>query len=188
MIIDFDIIGVIICFAIWCVAISFLFFIKKMNRFYILIFTLTYAYLCMVVEKTQFPIYCLPGMEQTVFQDMQLVPLISLTSEDIETSVLNVFMTIPFGFMLQFIKKCTWKKTLQISACFGISIELCQLVVALIVGTTHRVVDINDVIFNTFGGMIGFGVFFVFKKIVFRYLNKEDAIYRYLMLSENTEK
>lgn len=49
-------------------------------------------------------------------------------------------------------------------------------------------VDINDVIFNTFGGMIGFGVFFVFKKIVFRYLNKEDAIYRYLMLSENTEK
>ena len=171
MIIDFDVIGVIICFAIWCIAISFLFFKKKKDKLYLLFFTLTYAYLCMVVEKTQFPIYCLPGMKQTVFQDMQLVPFINLSGEDIETSVLNVFMTMPFGFLLQFIKKCTWKKTLVISACFGISIELCQFIVALVVGTTHRVVDINDVIFNTIGGMIGFGFFLAFKKVIFHFLN-----------------
>lgn len=187
MIIDFDIIGVITCFVVWCVTISFLLFVKKVNKLYALFFTLMYVYLCMVIERTQFPIYCLPGMKQTVFQDMQLVPFINLTSEDIETSFLNVFMTIPFGFLLQFIKRCTWKKTLLISACFGISIELCQFVIALAMGTTHRVVDINDVIFNALGGVIGFGVFFAFKQIVFRFLNKEDVIYRYLMSKENTE-
>ena len=71
MIIDFDIIGVITCFVIWCVTISFLLFVKKVNKLYALFFTLMYVYLCMVIERTQFPIYCLPGMKQ-IYKEMYM--------------------------------------------------------------------------------------------------------------------
>jgi glycopeptide antibiotics resistance protein len=93
---------------------------------------------------------------------MNLIPLITLTSQDLETSLLNILLLIPFGFGLPFVTNFRMKKTVVIGTLFSIFIEFMQLITGLIANITFRVADINDVIFNTVGVAIGYILFIGF--------------------------
>jgi glycopeptide antibiotics resistance protein len=54
----------------------------------------------------------------------------------------------------------------------SIMLELLQMITALWAGFTFRIVDINDVIFNTFGVAIGYMLFIWFMYIVRFILDK----------------
>ena len=62
-------------------------------------------------------------------------------------------MFIPFGYLVPFIWKDYQKlfKTIVLSFSFSLLIELSQLI-------TTRAVDINDLIANTLGGIIGYTI------------------------------
>lgn len=82
-----------------------------------------------------------------------LIPFHDGISKD---DLLNVTMTIPFGFLLPFVKKkVIWKTALIAGAILGTIIELLQLILAAIQGFSFRYVDVADVICNTVGTMIG---------------------------------
>lgn len=102
--------------------------------------------------------------------NLNLVPLIHLTKDDFETSILNVLMTIPFGFGLPFITKSTLTKIAIVGLLLGIIIESLQGIIGLLNGFSFRVVDINDLIFNFIGTLIGYSLFklfsFLFKLII----------------------
>jgi glycopeptide antibiotics resistance protein len=102
---------------------------------------------------------------QTVGKDMNLIPFITLTPQDLKTSLLNILLLIPFGFGLPFITNYRMKKTVVVGALFSIVIEFMQLITGFMAKITFRIADINDVIFNAVGVAIGYVLFVGFVRI-----------------------
>lgn len=74
----------------------------------------------------------------------------------------NILLTIPFGFGVNFIARIKPRHILGLAAGVGAALELIQLAVSLIFRTSFRVVDINDLLLNALGVLIGYGVFRIF--------------------------
>jgi glycopeptide antibiotics resistance protein len=102
----------------------------------------------------------------TAGKSINLIPLATLTLADLKTSLLNILLMVPFGFGLPFITNLRMKRVIVAGALFSIGIELLQLITGLIAQMTFRVTDINDVLFNTIGVVIGYTLFvgFVYSK------------------------
>src|SRR5438132_1110680 len=85
--------------------------LKKKSRVYLIFFTIFYVYIIKVLDYTLFQFqsllllkYFMPNLilnGQT--ENINLIPLIALTSQDLKTSLLNILLLIPFGFGLPFI-------------------------------------------------------------------------------------
>lgn len=143
--------------------------LKRKSLVYLLFFTIFYIYLYKVLDYTllQFqsllllqhflPNLMLNGVEAG--RTVNLVPLATLTLEDVKTSLLNIPMMIPFGFGLPFITNFRMRKIVVAGLLLSIAIELLQLITGLLANTTFRVADINDLIYNTVGVAIGYMLF-----------------------------
>lgn len=69
----------------------------------------------------------------------------------------NIVLLIPIGFIAPFVyQKMTWRTSLVLAVASGLAIELLQVV--LHVG----IFDIDDVLLNALGVILGYGVFKVF--------------------------
>lgn len=74
----------------------------------------------------------------------------------------NVLLGIPFGFLVPFVLRVSLSRVLVAGLCFSLSIEALQwLATRLMVAFPSRAVDINDVILNTLGVLIGIAAFAV---------------------------
>jgi len=98
-------------------------------------------------------------------KSVNLIPLATLTLEDVKTSLLNFLLMIPFGFGLPFITNLRFKKVVVAGLLLSIVIEFLQLVTGIMANLTFRVADINDVIFNTVGVASGYALFVAFVRI-----------------------
>lgn len=74
--------------------------------------------------------------------------------------VMNVLAFIPIGFLLGTFKGLKWWQVLLIGLCFSILIELLQLVLK------RGLTEIDDVVHNGVGCMIGYWVFIGSRKVV----------------------
>ncbi len=73
------------------------------------------------------------------------------------TVIFNIFMTIPFGMYLRYYFKCDFKKTLIISFILSLFFELTQASgLYHIYPYPYRVFDVDDLIMNILGGVIGY--------------------------------
>ena len=84
---------------------------------------------------------------------------------------LNIFLFIPFGLFLPVLWRefFSFRNTLLLSLGFTVFIELSQLF-------CNRITDVNDIITNTFGALIGFCICRIFTKSfpkLFRYKFKK---------------
>jgi vanZ/RDD domain protein len=69
----------------------------------------------------------------------------------------NVLMLIPFGVYLRYYFKCSFKKTLLLTAMLSLFFELTQFSgLYFIYPGPYRLADIDDIIQNTAGGCIGY--------------------------------
>lgn len=69
----------------------------------------------------------------------------------------NVLMLIPFGIYLRYYFKCSFKKTILYTALLSLAFELIQLSgLFFIYSGPYRLCDIDDIIQNTLGGIIGY--------------------------------
>jgi glycopeptide antibiotics resistance protein len=166
---------VLVFVLIWLGITAFLRLKKKKSLVYLLFFTIFYVYIVKVLDYTLFqfqsllllkhfmPDLMLSGQEAG--KNMNLIPLITLTLEDLKTSLLNILMLIPFGFGLPIITNFRMRKIVVIGTLFSIVIEFLQLITGLLAKITFRIADINDVIFNTVGVAIGYILFVGFVRI-----------------------
>jgi glycopeptide antibiotics resistance protein len=171
----FDLLTILLFSLIWIGIVTFLRLKKKKSLVYLIFFTIFYAYIAKVLDYTLFQFqslvllkYFMPNLilnGQTVGESINLIPLITLTAQDLETSLLNILLLIPFGFGLPFITNFRMKKIVVIGALFSIVIEFLQLITGFLAKITFRVADINDVIFNTVGVAIGYILFVGFVHI-----------------------
>lgn len=73
--------------------------------------------------------------------------------------VFNILLTVPFGVYMRYYFKCSWKKTLLLTFCLTLSFECIQLSALFgIYPRPYRLFDVDDLINNTLGGMLGYAL------------------------------
>lgn len=82
----------------------------------------------------------------------------------------NILMFIPLGFLLPLVFKSlsSFKKNFQVIFFFSLSIEFIQYFIG-------RSSDIDDLILNTLGGMVGYTIYFIVFKL-FSLKDKEELV------------
>ena len=91
------------------------------------------------------------------------------------TTMFNLFLTMPFGMYLRYYFRCGWKRTLVYSLLLSLFFELTQLSgLYFIYSGSYRLFDVDDLIVNTCGSMIGF----VLARIAMRFLPSREELDR----------
>lgn len=180
-----DFLTVLLCVVIWYGALIFLRLKKQKSFVYLMFFTIFYIYIIKVLDYTLFQFqsllllkYFMPGLMLngvTAERSLNLIPLITLTLKDLKTTLLNILLLVPFGFGLPFITNLRMKNVVMRGLFFSIGIELLQLITGLVAKTTFRIVDINDVLFNTLGVVIGYILFIGFVRVFRRVVINEKS-------------
>ena len=134
--------------------------ILNINRFHSTKQTLLYYVFASYLSA----VYLFVGMPTLQFirfeLSLTLIPFLPMIS-DIKNTILNIILFVPLGFMLPFL----WKKynslrpTLMFGFGMSLAIELLQIL-------TYRSTDINDLIANTCGALLGFSFFKAVSRII----------------------
>lgn len=133
--------------------------------------TLLYIYLSFVLYFTLMPvIISLPFILNHPYDLMNMIPFVDVIrgrGDFIRQILLNVIMTVPFGFLFPMTRTPAvgFGKTVFYCFLMSLSIELLQ---PLING--FRSADITDLITNTIGGMVGYALYIAFNPISSRVL------------------
>jgi len=97
----------------------------------------------------------------------------ALTEPSFYVVIFNIFMTIPFGMYLRYYYKCSFKKTVFYTFMLSLFFELTQVTgLYFIYPNPYRLCDIDDLILNTTGGIIGYYLMGMFT----RYLPSREKI------------
>ena len=71
----------------------------------------------------------------------------------------NLLLGVPWGLLLPFVAPVAgWRAMVRYGATFATAIELLQLAISLLYGFAYRVIDINDVLLNFAGAMLGYAL------------------------------
>ncbi len=164
-IMDFLILGVI----------YFAFFFKRWrtkSKDKFLVFNLLYLYICLVLFVTlmpfRLPISGIMGTNNLFLQTINWIPfrdLVQNYGNALREVVLNVIMMMPFGFLVPLVKKRNVFCIAAWAFAFSLSIETMQLLYIWAGSRGSRVFDVTDLITNTFGGIIGYALYLVFRPI-----------------------
>lgn len=145
---------------------------------YLFFYSIFYIYLLFVFRYTQFPIYLqTPDALIMAYDGMfrnNLIFIPSLYEMTSTPGILNTIMFIPFGFGIGFLLKMSIKRTLLLGLSFSFIIELLQFLNMIITRFSLRTVNINDLINNTIGALIGYLLFCAFIKLFKILVNKFD--------------
>lgn len=141
---------------------------KIRGRDVLLVNTLMYIYLSFVLYFTLMPITAsIPFILNHPYQPMNMVPFIDISlrrGDFFRQVILNIIMTVPFGFLFPLTGNRTGKFGRTILFCFAMSLGI-ELLQPLING--FRSSDITDIITNVFGGIIGYVCYLVFRPVTF---------------------
>lgn len=74
----------------------------------------------------------------------------------------NTLLTVPFGFGLPFLARVTPRRMLWAALAIGLATESGQLLVTLLIRNPYRAIDVNDVLLNGLGVLVGYGLFRLF--------------------------
>lgn len=145
----------------------------KRSLSYLLCLTVFSFYLLLALDKIFFPLqvsgYYVDFMRQQPFlYFVNLIPFYfgpyGTLESAFSTLMLNVLLTMPFGFGINFLARIRAKAFLWIAPAVGLSIEGMQLFISLL-GYAYRIIDINDVLMNALGVWIGYGLFRLFARL-----------------------
>ena len=163
----------LIDFAALALLYAFVFFRKwkLKGKDVLLVNTLMYIYFSFVLYFTLMPVITsLPFILNHPYKPMNLVPFIDVSMGRGDFSrqvILNIIMTMPFGFLLPLTQNKTARLGRTVFFCFMMSLGI--EILPLIDGC--RSSDITDIITNVTGGMLGYAFHIIFKPVTFRILD-----------------
>lgn len=152
---------------------------RRIHRFSFWFIGIFEAYILFIIKVGILPIRFIANNELreliqvTQFEKyFQLIPfntIIKIYENGININmqlVGNVLLFFPMPiFIAFFMKNIKYYKILLISFCTTICLETIQLIINIIIRYPARIFDIDDVILNVFGIILGIIVFIVIKKI-----------------------
>ena len=156
MLIDFDWTTVLFCTIIYILLCVFLYRVVKKQKIYFVFSGIMFVYFVTVIKYTLFPIPVLEALQTDSYYKIQYIPFVDGIQM---TDVWNVIMTIPFGIGVPFIvdKVKDMRGVCIAGLLFGIIVESIQYMEMLLTkGSAMRVIDINDIICNFIGAVLGF--------------------------------
>lgn len=153
----------------FALALLYIFFLfgkwKTKGKDVLLADTLMYIYLSFVLYFTLMPIITsLPFVLNHPYKPMNLVPFIDVSAgrgDFLRQIILNIIMTVPFGFLFPLTRKRTAKFGKTVLLCF-----LMSLGIEILQPFFNRSSDITDLITNVIGGMLGYCIYVVFKPLI----------------------
>ena len=90
-----------------------------------------------------------------------------LKKPSIYIALFNIVLTIPFGMYLRYYFKCSLKKTFFLSFLLSLFFELTQLSgLYFIYPRPYRLFDVDDLLLNTLGGILGYLIMGIFKRFL----------------------
>ena len=132
----------------------------------LLVNTLMYIYLSFVLYFTLMPIITsIPFVLNHPYKPMNMEPFIDVSlgrGDFFRQVVLNIIMTMPFGFLFPLTRNKTAKFCRTIFFCF-----LMSLGIEILQPFFNRSSDVTDLITNMIGGIIGYGFYVIFKPVTF---------------------
>ena len=149
--------------------------VTKQIRSKKILISLFILYMTVVVSITIFPIIIDSDLMPINDSSIILVPFSTITNllenATLWTIVLqiigNIIMTIPYGIFIPFmVKKKRWYNYLVYTLIFPLAIELTQLIICVSTNSFYRTVDIDDVILNSIGIIIGYGIYKILPKFI----------------------
>lgn len=150
------------------IALYFLVFYRRWkgkSKDVLLINTLLYIYLIFVLYFTLMPIITsLPFIFDHPYVPMNLTPFVDVSygrGDFIRQIILNIIMTVPFGFLLPLARKVNFIKTVLFTFLLSFSIEILQPLIS-----SSRSSDITDIITNVLGGAIGYLIYLALRPLV----------------------
>ncbi|MFE4570434.1 VanZ family protein [Paenibacillus chitinolyticus] len=141
----------------------------KHNRslLYLVLYVIFYIYIVNVLRYTLFPVPLFVGEHSEFRLSYDLNPTGFIRWDDAQIYN-NILLSVPFGFGLPFLRKVSLKRMLLAGVMFGVAIEGSQLVLSLLIRAGYRTVDVNDVMLNFIGVLLGYGCYRLFAAIVRR--------------------
>lgn len=114
------------------------------------------VYAAGVVANTVFPIYLdMPGGDRPWHASLSTVPLVDYELAD---ALMNIVVFLPVGVLVPLLAAgASWRRVLVVGAAFSLAIEVSQYVAAHLFHGGH-VADVNDLLFNVVGALLGFGL------------------------------
>ena len=132
---------------------------KKLKYTYLqyALITTFVIYLLSVIHLILFPIDVNIGLyanQAPWYSSINFIPIITI---DLKTFILNIVMLVPFGMYLPLInsKFDSTKKVARMAVIISLSIEILQSIISVTLGN-GRTSDINDIIANTLGAVVGY--------------------------------
>ncbi|MEO8392947.1 MAG: VanZ family protein [Chloroflexota bacterium] len=128
-------------------------------------------YLLLILDKVFFPIVVsvVPTVRLWELPPSLFINLIpfnfdfsQLPAQMFQQVFLNVLLTVPFGFGISFVTPFSSRRIVWLALALGLSFELGQLVISVLLTYPYRIIDVNDVLLNALGVLIGYGMFRVF--------------------------
>lgn len=132
---------------------------RRKDAWYLACVAVFSLYLVEVIGYTLFPLTFGAGsMRVGAWSSaINLVPLQGIGGR--HQIVGNVVLGISFGFGLPFVWRCRPRDVLKAGVVFAVGIECLQAIVTFLLRWTVRSIDIDDVLLNYLGVMIGLGTF-----------------------------
>ena len=131
---------------------------KKTDRKREVMLLIMYVYLAVLIRMTFFPFFHVDGKIQPLVIDPDEIFPLWINPVPV---VGNAVMFIPSGIILPALYRSLRRlgKAVSAGAALSLCIELLQLPVS------SRATDIDDLILNTLGCAIGYGIYVIFKKM-----------------------
>ena len=129
--------------------------------------TLIYFFVFYLIGLASFTLYPMPDNPQLFCQDYHLVPQLSLFwfLKDIQTNgtvailqvVMNIILFLPIGFFARILLRWRFFPTIIGAFLVSLLIETAQLTGGFgLYLCSYRLFDVDDLMFNTIGGIIGY--------------------------------
>ena len=114
------------------------------------------VYAAGIVANTVFPIYLdKPDRAEPWTPYVALIPFADYELAD---ALMNVAVFVPLGMLIPLVlARPTWGKVISITVAASVTIEIAQLAVQGLFRGGH-VADVSDLICNTAGGVLGYGI------------------------------
>ena len=142
------------------------------------------AYITVVVSITIFPIIIDSEFMDMNDKSINIIPfstIMNLISNSTATTIVlqiigNIIMAVPYGVAIPFlVKRKKWYNYLIYTLAFPIAIELTQLFICLLSNSFYRTADIDDVILNSIGILIGYGVYKILPRFIKEYFGDNSS-------------
>jgi glycopeptide antibiotics resistance protein len=121
------------------------------------------VYTAGIFANTVFPIFLNPAPNEERWSPA--LALIPLHDYELLDALTNAVVFLPLGILIPLLmRRASWWKVLLTAAAVSLTIELLQLAAQKLFSGGH-IADINDFIWNSLGGVIGYAIFVVLTRI-----------------------